>query len=124
MKIIATDDLLPKERRPREQSAGDGTLRGQRRDGGNKAAWRSTKRRWTGPDGGRRQGGGGDPIFRAIDSNRNGILEKSEIQNAAKAILKCDKTTTDRSPEKNSVVPAAGAVRTSGQDGRSPGRTR
>ncbi|TWT86214.1 YHYH protein [Neorhodopirellula pilleata] len=41
--------------------------------------------------GGQRQGGGGNPFLLALDANRDGILDKAEIQNATTALLTLDK---------------------------------
>lgn len=41
--------------------------------------------------GGQRQGGGGDPIVQALDANRDGVLDKDEIQKAPSALLSLDK---------------------------------
>lgn len=80
------------ERRPRDDQRG--MERGGPRRGGDQGqgGGRGREQGRDGGGGGQRtgEGGGGDPIFRAIDSNRNGILEKAEIQNTARAILSLD----------------------------------
>lgn len=62
-------------------------------------------------------GGGGDPIFRALDSNRNGILEKTEIQNAAKTLLTLDKNNDGKITNDELRGPGGGR----GQDERRQG---
>lgn len=43
-----------------------------------------------------RQGGGGNPIMRALDANRDGILDKAEIQKAAAALQTLDQNRDGR----------------------------
>lgn len=78
----------PREGQERGGQRGGGGERGQGQGGGDQRRERGGEQ---GQGGGQRGGGGGDRIFQAIDANRNGILEKSEIQNTAKAILSLDK---------------------------------
>lgn len=68
------------QRRGGDQRQGQGG--GQRRGGGQGQGQGS---------GGQRQGGEGNPILRALDSNRDGVLDKAEIQKAASALMTLDK---------------------------------
>ncbi|MEM1225541.1 MAG: sulfatase-like hydrolase/transferase [Planctomycetota bacterium] len=76
----------PEEKRPTrgEQPAGD---RGGERRGGQGQPGQGGARRGDGPS----QGGGGNPILKALDVNRDGIVDKAEIQKAATALLTLDK---------------------------------
>lgn len=68
---------------PRERGEGRGD---DERRGGERRADEQGQR-----DGGQRRGGGGSPVLRALDANSDGVLDKAEIQKAAKALLALDK---------------------------------
>lgn len=60
------------------------------------------------------QGGGGSPMFRALDSNRDGILDETEIQKASAAILSLDKNNDEQITDEELRGPGGGR----GQEGR------
>ena len=45
----------------------------------------------TSPAQGERRGGGGNPLFAALDANGDGVIDASEIANAPAALKKLDK---------------------------------
>ena len=71
---------------PNGPRGGDGGQGGQREGGGGRQGGGGQQQ-----GGGQRQGGGGNPFLQALDANRDGILDKAEIQNAATALLTLDK---------------------------------
>lgn len=83
---------------------------GQRGGGGRQGAQREG-------GGGQRQGGGGNPILRALDANRDGVLDKDEIQKAATALLTLDKNKDGQISGEELRGPGGGR----GQGGRPEG---